>query len=54
MFIWMGISLYRYSENAFWALFFVFLGRFIIADLKSCIKDLLWKDSHKKNYRDYG
>ena len=49
MFIWMGISLYRYSENAFWTLFIIFVGTFIVADLTSCIKDLLRKNSDKKN-----
>jgi len=47
--IWTGVSLYRYSEKAFWGLFFFFLGIAIITDLYYVIKDIIRKNSNKRS-----
>jgi hypothetical protein len=46
--IWMGILLYEYSKEAFWGLFFFFLGIIIFADLKNCIIEIIRNNSNKK------
>jgi hypothetical protein len=46
--IWTGVLLYEYSKEAFWGLFFFFLGIIILADLKNCIMEIIRNDSNKK------
>jgi hypothetical protein len=46
--IWTGVSLYHYSKEAFWGLFFLLLGIIIFADLKDCFKALTKNKSDKQ------